>query len=65
MVVGFSSGDLITVTYTKETNSPDNPISFNPGLGTWQTSWQDNGLVLVVQVSSLLLTQSLAFVVNP
>jgi hypothetical protein len=45
--VGFSVGDVVTVTFTKATNTPTVPVAFSPDVGGLAFSWQNQGSVLV------------------
>jgi hypothetical protein len=43
-------GDVVTLTFTRPTNTPVSPVVFTPPLGALAFSWQQQGQVLVVRV---------------
>jgi hypothetical protein len=52
LVPGFSVGDVVTVTFSSPTNTPDagSVLAFSPSIGVTSASWRSGGTELVVRV---------------
>ena len=51
LIVGFSVGDIITMSFTKSTNTPAVPVAFEPSIGGISFTWLSQGTTLVVHVN--------------
>ena len=50
LVVGFSVGDVVTLVFTKATNTPSAPLSFQPSIGEVRLTWLNQGATLIAHV---------------
>jgi hypothetical protein len=52
LVVGYSVGDSVTLTFTSATNTPDvaDVLTFVPPIGVTVASWRNGGKELVIRV---------------
>ncbi len=47
LVPGFSVGDVVTVVFTKTTNTTSSPVVFSPSIGSVAFTWLNQGSTLV------------------
>ncbi len=51
LVPGFSVGDVVTLVFTKATNSTSSPVVFSPSIGRVAFSWLNQGSTLVRELA--------------
>ena len=52
MIVDFSVGDVVTITFTKAVAMQSAVANFSKSLGVWTASWSNDGTQLIIKVTA-------------